>query len=126
MKKLQILPAIASLLCLLGLTGVPLQAAEGEHGADHGEHAGEDASDKGPNSGKLLHAGDLSLELAIFEEGVPPEYRAWISRNGEAITSNVDLTVELTRLGSEVDSFPFTYEGEYWLGKGVVTEPHSF
>ncbi|MCA1779755.1 MAG: efflux RND transporter periplasmic adaptor subunit [Xanthomonadaceae bacterium] len=36
------------------------------------------------------------------------------------------MIVELTRLGGPVDRFTFTHQGDYWLGEGVVEEPHSF
>ncbi len=105
---------------------------------------------KGPNGGVMLEDGETRLELAIFERGVPPEYRAWIHYQGEAITPSSQqkpvLEVRLTRLGGVVDSFTFTYKeeayksdasegnaseteannGGYWLGDGVVGEPHSF
>ncbi|MEH6544601.1 MAG: efflux RND transporter periplasmic adaptor subunit [Porticoccaceae bacterium] len=95
---------------------------------------------KGPHGGVLLEDGETSLELDIFERGVPPEYRAWINYQGEAITPSSQqqavLEVRLTRLGDTVDSFTFTYKeetyqgdannGGYWLGDGVVEEPHSF
>ena len=62
----------------------------------------------------------------IFEQGVPPEYRAWVTKGGKPITDDVDLNVQLTRLGGQVDIFDFAFQGDYWLGDGVVTEPHSF
>lgn len=90
---------------------------------------------KGPNGGIMLEDGETRLELAIFERGVPPEYRAWIHHRGQLITPTSQqpavLEVRLTRLGGTVDSFAFTYKDDtdnsgYWLGKGVVEEPHSF
>ncbi len=36
-----------------------------------------EAAARGPNNGRLLAEGDFVLELAIFETGVPPEFRAW-------------------------------------------------
>ncbi len=80
---------------------------------------------KGPNGGKLLRNGDIELELAIFERDVPPEYRAWIAKNGEPV-ENVELKVTLTRLGGQQDEFTFEKQTDYWRGIGVVTEPHSF
>jgi len=40
---------------------------------------------KGPNGGKILSDGNVTLELAIFERGVPPEYRAWITQDGKPV-----------------------------------------
>lgn len=117
MKRLQILLSISVLLCLVW---GPVQAAEEDHGDEH------TAAEEGPNGGRLLEDGDVTLELAIYERGVPPEYRAWISRDGEAVTQGAELIVELTRLGGPVEQFTFTHQGDYWLGEGVVEEPHSF
>jgi cobalt-zinc-cadmium efflux system membrane fusion protein len=81
---------------------------------------------KGPHGGLLLQQNNATVELQIFEQGVPPEYRAWITKNGKPVTDDVDLNVQLTRLGGQIDSFDFTFQEDYWLGAGVVTEPHSF
>ncbi|WP_339616315.1 efflux RND transporter periplasmic adaptor subunit [uncultured Gilvimarinus sp.] len=81
---------------------------------------------KGPHGGLLLQQDNATVELQIFEQGVPPEYRAWITKDEKPVTDGVDLNVQLTRLGGQIDSFDFTYQGDYWLGSGVVTEPHSF
>lgn len=101
----------------------PVKAGGGHGHADAAAH--EEQEQKGPNGGKLLHADDVTLELAIFERGVPPEYRAWITRDGEAV-EDASLTVTLTRLGGQQDVFTFSRDKDYWLGDGVVTEPHSF
>lgn len=81
---------------------------------------------RGPHGGLLLQRDDATVELQIFEQGIPPEYRAWVTRKGRAVTDDIDLMVRLTRLGGRVDTFDFAYQGDYWLGDGVVTEPHSF
>jgi cobalt-zinc-cadmium efflux system membrane fusion protein len=82
---------------------------------------------KGPNNGRMLVDGDFAVELAIFESGVPPEYHAWPTLDGKPVPlEQVDLTVELHRLGDKVDRFRFTPHGDYLRGDGVVKEPHSF
>lgn len=104
--------------------------ATGNHAHDHDEenhHDDEQEPSKGPNNGRLLIDGDFTLELAIFERGVPPEYRAWASYEGKAIApENWQLRVELTRLGGQVDQFNFEPKNDFLLGHGVVEEPHSF
>ena len=97
----------------------PLQAAEQQPDQSQAEA-------RGPHGGTLLQRDDVAVELQIFEQGVPPEYRAWITRDGRPITGDMDLGVNLTRLGGQEDHFNFAYQGDYWLGDGVVTEPHSF
>ncbi|PCH97645.1 MAG: secretion protein HlyD [Gammaproteobacteria bacterium] len=83
--------------------------------------------EKGPNRGRMLRKGDFAIELAIFETGVPPEFRVWATADGKAINpSMLDLNVKLTRLGDVVDDINFFKEGEYLRGDMVIYEPHSF
>jgi cobalt-zinc-cadmium efflux system membrane fusion protein len=82
--------------------------------------------ERGPNNGRMLRDGSFAVELAIFETGVPPEFRAWTTDNGRPIDpSNVDLTVTLTRLGAE-DEIRFSPQRDHLRGDQTVHEPHSF
>ena len=82
---------------------------------------------RGPHGGRMLADGDLGLELAIFETGVPPEFRAWITQAGAPVNpSGLTLSVELTRLGGVVDRIDFVPMGDFLRGNRVVYEPHSF
>jgi len=92
----------------------------------HGETA-EAEPEKGPRNGRLLKDGDITLELAIFETGVPPEFRAWVMKSGKALSPNeVDLNIKLTRLGGKIDDINFTQQGDALRGDTVIYEPHSF
>ena len=83
--------------------------------------------EKGPHGGRILREGDFAIELAIFETGVPPEFRVWVTRNGQPVSpAMVDLQVRLTRLGDVVDDIGFRAEGDYLRGDTVIYEPHSF
>ena len=87
--------------------------------------------ERGPHRGRLLREGDFALELQIFEDGVPPEYHVYLFRNDKPLApESATVAVELTRLGGKVDRFTFAAkgakEGDYLLGSGTVTEPHSF
>lgn len=83
--------------------------------------------EKGPHRGRMLRDGDFAVELAIFETGVPPEFRVWVSDNGQPISpTEVGLRVQLTRLGKVVDDIGFKAEGDYLRGDTVIYEPHSF
>lgn len=94
-----------------------VNAAEAEH----------DEEERGSNNGRLLSAGDFTLELAIFESGVPPEYRAWAYQDDSLLDpSQWSVNVELTRLGGIVNAFSFINTGDFLQGQGEVTEPHSF
>jgi cobalt-zinc-cadmium efflux system membrane fusion protein len=91
------------------------------------EENAEEAQERGPNNGILFADGDFVLELAIFETGVPPEYRAWATSGGRSLEpSSVDLDVRLTRFGNVVDEIGFRPQGDYLRGDTVIYEPHSF
>ena len=90
------------------------------------DHDNEEAA-TGMHGGRLHEDGDFAIELAIYEQGVLPEYRAWAFSNGEQLApGSWQLSVQLTRLGGQVDSFNFSPNGDYLLGDREVTEPHSF
>jgi membrane fusion protein, heavy metal efflux system len=82
---------------------------------------------KGPHNGRLLNDGEFTVELAIFERGVPPEYRVWASLDGKPIPpKDWQLAVELTRLGGRVDKFRFIVQDDFLRSQSEVEEPHSF
>jgi cobalt-zinc-cadmium efflux system membrane fusion protein len=92
------------------------------------DEAGESVeAARGPHGGRLLGDGPVTLELAIFERGVPPELHVYAYRDGEPIDpQRLNLEVELHRLGGRVDRIGFAPRGEYLLGDRTVEEPHSF
>jgi cobalt-zinc-cadmium efflux system membrane fusion protein len=95
--------------------------AESEHEAASAEY------ERGPHNGRMLRDGDFALEMTIFEDGVPPEFHIYAYRDNRPVDPReVELTVSLTRLGGQVDSFIFAPQEDYLKGSGVVTEPHSF
>ncbi|KKO09113.1 efflux RND transporter periplasmic adaptor subunit [Pseudohongiella sp.] len=82
---------------------------------------------EGPHGGRLLTDNGFSVELAIHEAGVPPEYRAWVYQDGVAVSPQaVDLRVTLSRLGGAEDDIGFTAQDEMLRGDTTVYEPHSF
>lgn len=134
--KMKLPLTIAAVLALGGALAFYLHESDHSHdsgtGHDHGQghghddHAEEEGA-KGPHGGRLLADGDFALELAIFERGVPPEFRAWFTQGGRPIApSAVRLTVELTRPGGVKDIHAFSPEGDHARGAAEVYEPHSF
>ena len=82
---------------------------------------------KGPHGGRLLESENFTLELSIFETGVPPEFRAWASQKGQLLKPDeVDLNITLTRLGGKIDDINFKPHGDAMRGDSVIYEPHSF
>ncbi|MET0377718.1 MAG: efflux RND transporter periplasmic adaptor subunit [Spongiibacteraceae bacterium] len=93
----------------------------------HDESAATTEPAKGPHRGRLLRDGDVTVEVAIFETGVPPEFRVYVTQADKPVApAAVKLTIELTRLGGAIDRFSFVPESDYLKGTGSVVEPHSF
>jgi cobalt-zinc-cadmium efflux system membrane fusion protein len=93
----------------------------GEEGEAHEESA------RGTHGGRLLEDGDFALELSIFERGVAPELRAYAYRAGDLLPpQDVELTVELERLGGRADRISFVPREDYLVGSREIVEPHSF
>lgn len=83
--------------------------------------------EKGSHNGRMLRDGDFAIELAIFEQGVPPEFRVFASKNGQPIAAkDVKVNVVLTRLGDVNDDINFFVEEDYLRGDMEIYEPHSF
>ena len=117
--------ALLFALALIAGCGSHHDAADA-HEHDHDHESAQEAA-RGPHNGRLLQEGDFSLELAIYETGVPPEYRVWLYDHGEPLPPNAaTVEVDLERLGGKRDQFTFRPEGDYLRGSGEVSEPHSF
>jgi membrane fusion protein, heavy metal efflux system len=83
--------------------------------------------ERGPHGGRLLRDAGLTVELAIFEDGVPPEYRAWITRGNKVVPPAAgQLEVTLSRLGGVVEKHVFAPQGDFLRSGLEVYEPHSF
>ena len=102
-------------------------AGRDEHGhGDHDDHA-EEEGERGPHGGRLLEEGDFAVEIAIFEQGVPPEFRVWLTQGGKPVAaSDAKLTIVLERPGDVTDTHTFTPEDDYLRSNAEVYEPHSF
>jgi cobalt-zinc-cadmium efflux system membrane fusion protein len=115
------------LVVSLSLSANLLASSDHDHGHDEHDEHHEEEPEKGAHSGRLLEDGDFVVELAIFEQDVPPEYRAWATMDGKSLQpSDWKLEVQLTRLGGEVNTFAFKTGQDFLRGQGVVEEPHSF
>lgn len=117
-------------LVALAITGMLISVAptfaSDEHG--HGEHSEhEEEQERGTHGGKLFRHEDFAVELTIYEEGVPPQFRVYAYDDDEPIDpAKVELTIELTRLDGEVNRFRFAPQADMLVGDGIVNEPHSF
>ncbi|HBY85458.1 MAG TPA: secretion protein HlyD [Colwellia sp.] len=112
---------LISTLCFISLSASFSSFAVSEEKVEEAE------PEKGPNRGRMLRKDGFAIELAIFETGVPPEFRVWATTGDKAIDpAKVELNVKLTRLGDGVDDINFFQEGQYLRGDMVIYEPHSF
>ena len=106
------------LLLTVSVTGYSTEPPAAEQAAEH---------EVGPHHGRLLRDGDFAVELAIVESGAPPEFRAWITNNGNPVEpQNVGLTLMLTRLGNIQEPVGFTAQEDYLRSVNAIAEPHSF
>jgi len=102
----------------------PLGSAHAENGID-GEQ--ETETIKGPQGGRLLANDTFLIEITIFEKGMPPEFHVYAYQDGILLSpAQVDLKIEPSRLGGQVDLFNFSPQEGYLRGDGIETEPHSF
>ena len=83
--------------------------------------------ERGPHNGRLLRDGAFSLEVTVFEDGVPPELHVYPYVNNQTLDPRqVQLNVSVSRLGGEVNQFSFQPQEDYLRANGVLKEPHSF
>ena len=128
-SKHLIKPVAYSLLSLAAsfVLVAPASTAGGDHA--HGEpeaHAHEEQP-KGPRGGTLVEQGDYAIEVTIYENGVSPEMRLYLYKNGEALPPTAGkVDVELVRLGGQIDKLSFIPEHDYLVSQQTVEEPHSY
>lgn len=104
-----------------GHAGKEAQHAEGEKGHAEGETV------KGPHGGRLLSQGEFAVEVTIFEQGVPPEFRVFAFEKSKPVApGEVRLQIQLDRLGAQPESIQFKPEQGYLRGDREIVEPHSF
>lgn len=109
------------------LTGCGDGAPTNEMSSLNDEGAAEEVEVRGPNGGKLLERDNFTIEVTIFETGMPPQYRLYAYENGGSVPPNsVQAKITLTRLDGEQNLFQFKPEATYLAGDNVVVEPHSF
>ena len=119
-------------LMALGVGALLLAAvvvvATRDPGSASAETGGALAYPRGPHGARLVSDSSLQLEMTIYEEGVPPQFRVYpYDGDLQPVDPNeVDLRIELHRLGGRVDTIGFRPEAEYLQGQNVVAEPHSF
>lgn len=104
-----------------GLDKQAIEAHEKQHAAQSPEVL------KGPHGGKLFVKEGYGVEIAIFEEDTPPEFRVYAYLNEKPLEPTLSkVSVELARLGRTPEKFNFFKESDYLKSNATVMEPHSF
>lgn len=115
--------AVVSVLLLVWILRSPEHADE-RHAHEHDEH--EDAIATGPHGGRMLVQDGFAVELVLVELEIYPEFRVYAYRDNQALdVRQLQLEIELKRIGGRTDHLAFTTRRDY-LRSGIVEEPHSF
>lgn len=81
----------------------------------------------GGHGGRLLTQGAITLELLLFERGMPPHFRAYVYEDGKWVAPDkAGLTLELTRFNHKKETLAFIPAGTFLQSSTMIEEPHSF
>lgn len=120
--------AVMPIATLLSACGKSSTSANHEQTGITG-HAEKEATEfeRGLHNGRLLRDGDFSVEITIFEQGVPPEFRIYgFEKNKPIKPADLKLSVELLRFAGVIDKLSFAAKDDYLVSTAEVYEPHSF
>lgn len=96
-----------------------------DNSSEESDHQVETA--RGPHGGRLFKQEQWTVELTIFERGMPPHFRAYLYDQGKpADPSKAILQVELKRFNGSVDKITFLKVDDFLQSEQVINEPHSF
>ncbi len=118
-------------LAWLLIAAAPLALASCSGGGETANAVAQDGApadyERGPHNGRMLRDGDFAIEVTVFEEGIPPEYRLYAYRGDRPVApGEVRATVAVRRLDGEINRFGFRAEQDYLRGSATLVEPHSF
>tara|TARA_R110000782_G_scaffold188367_9_gene278404 strand:+ start:1150 stop:2661 length:1512 start_codon:yes stop_codon:yes gene_type:complete len=126
--------ALILVIAVVGYTKIDSHHADedmSEHTNNHTNNGHDESEtpdmEKGPHGGWFFEENDFSLEVLIFEKGIPPEFRVYAYANHEPVDpKDVYVSITLNRLGKAPENIKFKTEREYLLGEQEIYEPHSF
>lgn len=100
-----------------------------DHDHAHSHDGGSHSREHGPHGGMMLDTGHGWLEIAVFEDGVPPRFRVYPCKaSGDPVPLPKDTTVsiETARLDGSIQQFLFEPKDGHWEATAVLPEPHEF
>jgi cobalt-zinc-cadmium efflux system membrane fusion protein len=87
----------------------------------------QEISVKGPHGGRLLIKDDMSVEVTMFERGMPPHFRVFLYKDNKLLVSkNANLTIQLQRFSGKTEDITFIPIEDFLQSVQVIKEPHSF
>ena len=130
MKKLYTIITIAVVLAFAVGSYLMLQSEAAKSADPHAdsEEAGHDEREAaGPHGGRIVSFGNYKLEAAIFEDGVPPEFRLYVTDNdGQPVSvAPESVSIALER-PDRTDQFSFRVHDGYLQSEQPIAEPHEF
>jgi cobalt-zinc-cadmium efflux system membrane fusion protein len=119
---------------IIGMKPAATSSEKEEHGAhadevDHGGKPHDEAVQpaRGPHGGKQFAGDGFGLEIAIFEQNAPPEFRIYTYQDGKPLDpAATQVSVTLERLGRAPQIIKFVRAEDHLKGDAVIEEPHSF
>ncbi len=121
------------LTLIFGLTLLALGVGCSTQSESHANDERDDHSlaaktvNSGPHGGQLVAVGEHKIEVVIFEDGVPPEFRLYAFTN-DGKTAALDpagTNITLTR-SDRVDVFTFRQTNDFITSNESIGEPHEF
>jgi cobalt-zinc-cadmium efflux system membrane fusion protein len=126
-KTSAISAAVVAVLSVIAVVFL-VRGGSGDAAPGNAGEAGPLDYPRGPHGARLLAGEELQLEVTIYETGVPPQFRVYpYDAAGNPLPPReVQLAIELHRLGGRIDRIGFVPEADYLRGDAEVEEPHSF
>lgn len=93
------------------------------------EAAAHDHHEHGPHGGTLIDTGHGSLEISVFETGVPPRFRLYFfgpARTAVSPGRGEEVSLQTIRPDGMEQVFKFKLEGGYLEATEELPEPHEF
>lgn len=94
------------------------------HEHSHGHSHGHDETHDHGNDVRRIDIGGGTVELEVFEEGVPPRFRIRLPEG--SVLKASEITIETIRPDGARHAFAFVDRGKYLESAEEIPEPHEF